>query len=313
LIDTAMKAPELACRTRIGIGRFGRLPPAGSGPQPSGRVPTSGRDQRAIGSARGNHHDVPGRVQRRAQARPTLTYQEGFALSRQYDRSPDSPAGGARSAFDRIVNQRGLTDAKSEWLRAAGDAVIEAISAEPFDMSHVEGWRWATQPVLDVARAILAREHLLPEDYTALRRPWDWLVAGGVGTATAPTMEPVRTAPRLEPTKRARRVQELPWLEERVGVYETFVKGMIMSRPTYSVAYVVIRNRNGSHRVTHRGTGFHDYFFETDIAEDEWALDGVLDLLVRRFKLNGAQLQREVRYFQDLDAFATALETLPND
>jgi hypothetical protein len=86
---------------------------------------------------------------------------------------------------------------------------------------------------------------------------------------------------------------------------------MILVRPTYSVSFVVIRNRDGSHRITHRGTGIYDYFFDSSFAEDQWALDGEVDLLVRRFKLNGAQLQREVRYFQDPDSFATALQALP--
>jgi hypothetical protein len=242
-----------------------------------------------------------------------LTYEEGFALSRQYERAPDSAAGRARAVFDRVVKERGLADAKSEWLSAAGDAVITAISAEPFEMSHAEGWRWAMQPVLDTARAILARDYLSPDDYAALRRPWDWFVAGGAGKDGPPTNEEPGKTAAPAPSTRARRVQELPWLDERIGVYEAFVKGMVLARPTYSVAYVVIRNRDGSHRITHRGTGNYDYFFDTFLAEDQWALDGEVDLLARRFKLNGAQLQRDVRYFQDPASFAAALEALPDD
>jgi hypothetical protein len=240
----------------------------------------------------------------------TLTYEEGVALSRQYERAPNSAAGGARAAFDRVVKERGLADMKSEWLGAAGDAVVDAITAESFEMSHAEAWRWATQPVLDTARAILARDYLSPQDYAALRRPWDSLMTGGTGNGAAKDNEPDQTA-SLASAKRARRVLELPWLDERIGVYEAFVKGMILVRPTYSVSFVVIRNRDGSHRITHRGTGIYDYFFDSSFAEDQWALDGEVDLLVRRFKLNGAQLQREVRYFQDPDSFATALQALP--
>ena len=100
-----------------------------------------------------------------------LTFEEARVLSRLYDDDPASVAGRARKKADAALKGAGLEDTRVAWLREAGSAVIQAQSADPWDPTHDEPWRWATQTVLDAVRAILAAPYLQTDEVTALESP----------------------------------------------------------------------------------------------------------------------------------------------
>ena len=101
----------------------------------------------------------------------SLTFEDARALSRLYDDDPGSAAGRARKKGDAALKAAGYNDTRVEWMREAGSAMIQAQSADPWDPTHDEPWRWATQTVLDAARAILAAPYLEHAEVEALQRP----------------------------------------------------------------------------------------------------------------------------------------------
>lgn len=101
----------------------------------------------------------------------SLTFEDARALSRLYDDDPQSVAGRARKKGDAALKAADRNDMRVEWMREAGSAVIQAQSADPWDPTHDEPWRWATQTVLDAARAILAAPYLEPAEIEALNHP----------------------------------------------------------------------------------------------------------------------------------------------
>ena len=62
---------------------------------------------------------------------------------------------------------------------------------------------------------------------------------------------------------RMNRVVILPFLEERVGVKERFLRAVVIRRPTYSAAWCVIEGKDGHFRITNRGTGRYEDFWVT--------------------------------------------------
>lgn len=114
-------------------------------------------------------------------------------------------------------------------------------------------------------------------------------------------------------SKRSARVVELEWLEDRIGTYEQLLQGMVLERPTYGVAFALIRERNGWRRITYRGTGIYDYWWETLGARNSSQLAVHSRLLTRRFNLAGTRIRQDVRFFEDLEPFVEALNRLPDD
>lgn len=79
---------------------------------------------------------------------------------------------------------------------------------------------------------------------------------------------------------------ELEFLEDRIGVYEDLVQGLVLIRPTYVVAMAVIKRRSKGFRFVVRGTN-EDWFEGGDF--DTWGeVTAAIAENERRFKLNGA-------------------------
>ena len=101
----------------------------------------------------------------------SLTFEDARVLSRLYDDDPGSGAGLARKHADAELLANGLKELRVTWLRTAGSAVIEAQSADPWDATHDEPWRWATQTILDAVRAEMASPYLSEAEVAALTEP----------------------------------------------------------------------------------------------------------------------------------------------
>lgn len=105
----------------------------------------------------------------------------------------------------------------------------------------------------------------------------------------------------------------IPFLDERLASDESVVQAMILTRPTYTVAYLAIAQADGTFRVTHRGTGLRDYFFDTLLAHDPWEVERHQRLLHRRFGLDAPTISKSVRYYTDREEAIAALTSLPAD
>lgn len=232
-----------------------------------------------------------------------LTFEEARQLSALYDREPNTLAGQARKQADVVAKQRGLGDTRAEWLRVAGDAVIHAQTSEAWDPTHSEPWRWATQTVLDVVRAVLTRPDIGESAYSALTSPWSTVVDRSA-EGSAPTPE---LGERRESSVRG---SSIPFLDEHMSADDEFIAAAVLERANYAVAYLVVRAPDGTYRVTHRGTGQYDYFFDTLVAYDRWEADREVALLKRRFNLDGPRVAADVRYFDDRASAVAALRRL---
>lgn len=100
-----------------------------------------------------------------------FTFENARTLSRLYDDDATSIAGRARKKADASLSAAGLNDLRVNWLRKAGNAVVKAQAKDPWDPTHDEPWRWATQTVLDAVRAVVAAPYLTPEESAALDEP----------------------------------------------------------------------------------------------------------------------------------------------
>ena len=109
------------------------------------------------------------------------------------------------------------------------------------------------------------------------------------------------------------RGKKIAFLDEFIAAGESVLRGMVLVRPTYAVAYASIRQADGTFRITHRGTGMYDYFFDTLIVHDPWEVERHERLLARRFKLDSPRIHPDVRYFDDPDGALAALTALPAD
>lgn len=109
-----------------------------------------------------------------------------------------------------------------------------------------------------------------------------------------------------------RRVVELPFLGERIGIKEEFVRAVVLRRPTYSAAWCVIRDKAEMYRVTVRGTGIHDYFYETlEDIRTQTDLAAHEERLWNRYA-RGPQLRRAAQTFTDAERAAEALAAVPD-
>lgn len=108
------------------------------------------------------------------------------------------------------------------------------------------------------------------------------------------------------------RVGHLPFLDERVGIKEALVRVVVLRRPTYSAAWCVIQDKEGRYRVTDRGTGIHDYFWDTlvDIRGESQLADAELRLWNRYAK--GPQLRKAAVVIANPQAAAEALAAIPD-
>lgn len=109
-----------------------------------------------------------------------------------------------------------------------------------------------------------------------------------------------------------KRVVALPFLDERVGIKETFVRAVVLRRPTYSAAWSVIRANDGRYRLTDRGTGIHDYFWDTfvDIEDESQVVEAEARLWNRYAK--GPRLREAALIITDALEAAATLAAVPD-
>lgn len=81
----------------------------------------------------------------------------------------------------------------------------------------------------------------------------------------------------------------------RGGIPGSLLEAAVLQCSNDSVAYVLVHQADGTYRVTHRGTGQYDYFFDSLVAYDLTEARREVDLLKRRFNLQGARVSADVR------------------
>lgn len=103
---------------------------------------------------------------------------------------------------------------------------------------------------------------------------------------------------------------DVPFLNERLEDDEEVIEAMVLRRPSYTVAYLSIRQGDGTYRTTHRGTGQYDYFFDTLVMHDIWEVERHHRLLKRRFKLDSPGVAGSVAYLRGRSAAVEALQRI---
>lgn len=107
-------------------------------------------------------------------------------------------------------------------------------------------------------------------------------------------------------------VVNLPFLDERVGVKEVFLRAVILRRATYSAAWCAIQEKDGRFRLTDRGTGIYDDRWETfEGIEGETQLVNAEDRLWKRYA-RGPQLRLAAEVINEPQAAAGALAAIPD-
>jgi hypothetical protein len=236
-----------------------------------------------------------------------LTFEDARRLSSFYEREPRSSTGLARKASYLAAEEHGLMSERTSWrnraILAAGEARSSTAGRGPD-----ETWRWAMAAVLDAVAAMLTKRQIETAEYDLLVRPWMMFQASARG-APLPRKKPTPITGQAK--GRARGVR-IPFLEERIGPDEEFIEAVVLERTSYSVAYLLVHQADGTYRVTHRGTGRNDSF-DTLVAHDIWEARREVELLKRRFNLEGARLSADVRFFVEAVAGIAALKNLPDE